>query len=152
MQVAIDDIKQAITPIAAQLGYEIVDVDYKKSGDGDNLTVYIWRKGGISLDDCENFHKSIDAVLDELDPTSGGAYVLNISSPGLDRPIVTADDFRRNLDEQIELLYVIPRGKKTKTHGILVSYNDTEIIIDQNDKQAVIKRSDISAVRPYIKF
>ena len=62
-------VEDLVTPIADELGLEIVEVVFEKKYDGMNLTIYIDKKGGVNLDDCEAFHKAIDEPLDELDPT-----------------------------------------------------------------------------------
>ena len=63
-----------------------------KKVNGNNLTIYIDKVGGVTIDDCEALHRLIDAPLDELDPTGGVAYTLNVSSCGLDRPLKNLKD------------------------------------------------------------
>lgn len=75
-----ENVFRKINPIVEGLGYEIVDVEWAKRDGADNLTVYIDIPTGVSLDDCEKVHRAIDPVLDELDPTDGKPYVLNVSS------------------------------------------------------------------------
>lgn len=81
-------VEEKLTPIILNLGYELVDVEYSKKHSGSSLTVYIASATGISLDDCEKVHRAIDPILDELNPTGEEPYTLNVSSPGLDRPLV----------------------------------------------------------------
>lgn len=95
--------KEKITPLIEQMGYEVVDIEYKKIYDDMNLTFFIYKKEGISLEDCENVNNMIELPLDEIDITDGQPYILNISSPGLDRPIITDKDFERNIDTEIEV-------------------------------------------------
>ena len=73
--------------IVEENGAELCDVEFKKINDEDNLTVFLYTEDGITLNDCERIHKIIDPVLDELDPTKGEPYRLNVSSLGLDRPL-----------------------------------------------------------------
>ena len=87
------EIREYLEKIALPMGIEIVDVETK----GDNLTVFIETENGVDLDTCEKFHNAIMEPIDELDPSYGAAYTLNVSSPGLDRPFVTARDFQRNI-------------------------------------------------------
>ena len=79
----IQEIQAALEPIAAEMDIEIVEVEFKQ-GREPALTVYIDIEGGVDLNTCEKFHRAIDPVLDELDPTDGAPYTLNVSSPGLD--------------------------------------------------------------------
>lgn len=144
--------KQIITPVVVSLGFEVVDIEYKKQYNENNLTVYIYKKGGVSLDDCELVNNALDTVLEENDPTEGQTYNLNISSPGLDRKVVSCDDFRRSLDTDLELVFVNPMGKRKQTHGMLISYDDESVTIRQKDKDTKYERSNLSIIRPYINF
>ena len=85
---SIEEIQNALQPIADELGLEIVDVEFKQ-GREPALTVFIDKDGGVDLNACESFHRAIDPVLDEIDPTFGAPYTLNVSSPGVDRPLKT---------------------------------------------------------------
>ena len=82
MAKVLDIVEEKINPIIEKLGYEVVEVEYGKKVDGMNMTFYIDKKGGITLDDCEIVHKAIDAPLDEINPTGDEKYILNISSCG----------------------------------------------------------------------
>ncbi|HKL73839.1 MAG TPA: ribosome maturation factor RimP [Clostridia bacterium] len=144
--------KQIITPVVVSLGFEVVDIEYKKQYNENNLTVYIYKKGGVSLDDCELVNNALDTVLEENDPTEGQTYNLNISSPGLDRKVVSCADFRRSLDTDLELVFVNPMGKRKQTHGMLISYDDESVTIRQKDKDTKYERSNLSIIRPYINF
>ncbi len=85
-------IDKLLRPKIEELGYEIVDIEYVKKYGQMNLTVFIDIPRGVSLDDCELVHNAVNPILDEADPIKE-AYVLNISSPGLDRPFKKQRDF-----------------------------------------------------------
>jgi len=147
----INRVKEAISPVVENLGYEIVDISYEKKYEEMNLTIFIYKKG-LTLDDCEKVHYAIDPILDELDPTNGKPYNLNISSPGLDRPFKTQRDFERNYGEEVELkLYAPFRGKKI-FEGVLKNRaeNVTVIICDENEMS--FENTKIALVRPLVKF
>ena len=91
----IEEIEQALQPIADGLAIEIVEIEFKQ-GKEPALTVYIDTENGVDLDTCEKFHRAIDPVLDEVDPTFGSPYTLNVSSPGLDRPLKTDRETTKN--------------------------------------------------------
>ena len=152
MNVIAERAKKELTPLIESIGYEVVDVDWSKSYGENNLTVFIYKKGGITLDDCEKVNDALDAFLDENDLTDGQAYNFNVSSPGLDRPVVTPDDFRRSLDTELEILFKNPIGKKKKANGILVSYDDATVTLLVKDKETVFDRQNAEVIRPYIKF
>ena len=109
---SIEEIESALLPIATEQNPEIVEVEFKQ-GKEPALTVYIDTEGGVDLNICEKFHRAIDPVLDEVDPTFGAPYTLNVSSPGLDRPLKTARDFEKNIGNKVEIkLYAPMTGKK----------------------------------------
>jgi len=143
----VEKLTEVLSPKALELGYEIVEIKYEKA----ELTVYIWKKGGVDLNDCEKFHNAASEMLDEVDFTSGAQYTLSVSSPGLDRLIISDDDYRRNLDEEVEIIFDKATGKK-KTHGKLVDYSQDEVVLSEGNKQKNYNKKDISVLRPYIKF
>lgn len=94
-----DAVKALVQPIAEGMGLYVLEVLYEKKYDGMNLTVVIDKEGGVTINDCEALHNAIDAPLDELDPIQG-SYTLNVSSPGLDRPLKLDWDYKRNLGKK----------------------------------------------------
>lgn len=151
MSKTVDAVKEIIEPISEKLGYEIVDIEYAKKFDGMNLTIYIYKKGGVSLEDCEAFHRAIDEPLDALDPSDNTPYILNVSSPGLDRPIKTDADLNRNLGEKIGISLYAPVEKKKNFCGILTAF-DASFITIEADKTYTIERKMIAAIKPHIEF
>lgn len=148
----IEKVSGAIEGIVGRLGYEIVEIEYKKRYDAFNLTVYIYSRAGISLDDCEKVHLAIDPVLDELDPTDGKPYVLNVSSPGLDRPIKTERDFERAIGTEVEIkLYAPLKGKKV-FEGKLIELRDNIIKLETVKGETVFEKSKVAVIRPLVKF
>lgn len=147
-----EKVQEFLTPIVENEGYEIVDVAYEKKVDGYNLTVFIDHLNGISLDDCEKVHNAIDLPLDELDPTNGASYTLNVSSPGLDRPFKTDRDFERNIGVMVEVsLYAAIKRCKNFV-GELLSF-DTDFIEIKTKKETIkLERKNIAKVCKYIEF
>ena len=98
------EIRDVLEPLARDLGVEIYEIVFKQ-GKNPSLTVYLdtEKEGGIDLNTCESFHNAADPVLDELDPTYGQPYTLNISSPGLDRPFKKDRDYLRNIGKKVEV-------------------------------------------------
>ena len=115
---------------------ELVDVEFKMSKTP-SLTVYIDTEDGVDLNTCEKYHRAIDGPLDEFDFTLGAAYTLNVSSPGLDRPLKTQRDFDRAMGQEVEIkLYAPEKGKKF-FEGTLVGYdgNNAIVLIDGEEKK-----------------
>lgn len=148
-----EQIESFIEPIVTKLGYEIVEVEFAKKYNGDNLTVFIDKKDGyIDIVDCETVHNAIDEPLDELDPTAGKPYTLNVSSPGIDRAIVTDKDYNRNLGEVLEVKLFQAIQKKKIFIGKLLSFDETSIELEIENENVKLERKMISKATKYIEF
>ena len=139
-------------PIAKEIGYDLVDVEFVKEGSSYFLRVYIDKPGGINLDDCQKMSELLSDKLDEVDPISV-SYYLEVSSPGLDRPLKTDKDLKRNIGKDIEVkLYNNWNGKKIFV-GILENFNEKEVIIMEEEMGEVnIPKESISIIRMAVKF
>ncbi|MBQ8177580.1 MAG: ribosome maturation factor RimP [Clostridia bacterium] len=142
--------EEVITPVVEKLGYEVVEIKFQRVGKKNTLTVFIYKKGGITLDDCIVVNDALDLPLESADITNGIAYDLNISSPGLDRPIVTDRDYARNQGEMVEAIYLKPIGKVKKIVGELVGQDDDNIILTVKDKETLVPKSNVKVLQPYI--
>ncbi len=148
-----EQIEKFIEPIVTELGYEIVEVEFAKKHNGDNLTVFIDKKDGyIDIVDCETVHTAIDEPLDELDPTQGKPYTLNVSSPGIDRPIVSDKDYNRNLGEVLEVKLFQAIQKKKIFIGKLLSFDETSIELEVENETVKLERKMISKATKYIEI
>lgn len=147
-----EEVREFITPIVEKLGYEIVDVEFAKKYNGDNLTVFIDKDGGVGIEDCETVHNAINEPLDELNPTNDNPYILNVSSPGIDRPIVTDKDFKRNLNEIIEVKLYQAVNRKKNYVGELVNFDENKITLNVDGTEIELERKMISKATKYIDF
>ncbi|MBO4262879.1 MAG: ribosome maturation factor RimP [Clostridia bacterium] len=124
-----EEISAAISGIAEKMNVEIFGIE-AKVGKEPHVTVYADTEDGIDLDTLEKFHNAIDPILDEIDVSYGSPYTLNVSSPGLDRPLKTDRDFERKLGCDVELkLYKQLKGKKY-FEGKLVGYDGKNVVIE----------------------
>ncbi len=140
-------------PIVENLGFELVETRFDKNHGENNLTFYIYKKGGIMIEDCETVSKALDPIMDDNDVSHGEFYYLNVSSLGLDRPVVTNDDYRRSEGEDLELIFSPNAGqKRKKTHGILLSYDEESVTIEEKGKPVTYKRDVLGTVRPFLNF
>lgn len=146
------EIMSQTTPVVEAAGCELVEVTWGKDYSGDALTFFVFKEGGVSLDDCERVHNALDLFLDNNEPSSVG-YTLNVSSLGLDRPIVTLDDFRRSLNTEIEVFYQSPVGKAKSVVGVLSAY-DTEFVTLNTKKLGVvtIEKTNVAKAMPFVRF
>jgi len=132
-------------------GIELVDVSFYKQYGKLTVEAYLWKKEGICLDDCEKVHNLFSASLDALEDDFADDYVLNVSSSGLDRKIVTDDDYRRALDTEIECI----DAQKNKTHGVLISFDNENVVVrtdGKKPKDITLKRNLLTKVQPYVRF
>ena len=147
-----EQVYELVAPIAESFGLEVIEVLYEKKYDGMNLTVVIDKEGGVTIDDCEKLHRAIDGPLDELDPIDT-AYILNVSSPGIDRPLTLERDYKRNLNKKISVKLYKPLDGKKAYEGVLVNYDeDTFTIETKNGKQITFNKKDTAKVEPVIEF
>ena len=131
--------------IAEQMGFELVDVSLDKEPTGRYLRIYIDRDEGITLDDCEKYHKAVRPLLESYDYD-----FMEVSSPGIDRPLKTDRDFERALGEEVEIhLFRALDGVKTLT-GTLAGLEDGEILLDTPEGEKRIPRKAASLVKPIV--
>lgn len=139
-------------PFVEQADCELVDVEYVKEGSDWFLRIYIDKPGGVTLDDCENVSRPLSDKLDELDPISHNFY-LEVSSPGLERPLKKPADFTRAIGSPVEIrLYKAVDGVK-KYEGELVAF-DGESLTIRTDKDENLKFTidQISKAKKVYKF
>ena len=147
----IQEIENALAPIAAELNIEIVEVELKQ-GREPALTVYIDTETGVDLNTCEAFHRAIDPVLDELDPTFGAPYTLNVSSPGVDRPLKTDRDFQKCFGKKVEIKLFAPIKGKKYFEVMLVDKDENCIIVEDKGEQWKIELTRIAKINRAIEF
>ena len=148
---SIEEISAVLQPIAEELNLEIVEIEFKQ-GREPALTVYIDTETGVDLNTCEKFHRAIDPVLDELDPTFGGAYTLNVSSPGLDRPLKTERDFQKCLGEKVEVKLFAPYMGKKFFESKLLAFDDNTVTIEEKGESLKLEKSKIAKICRAIDF
>lgn len=146
------EIFEFCSKIAEPLGIRLVDVEFKQ-GKNPSLTLFIDKEGGMDLDTCEIFHRAIDEPLDQLDPTFGLPYTLNVSSPGVDRPFKTDEDFNSHIGQRVEVkLYNSIKGKKFYD-GILEGYDGKTITLKVDAKTTfTIELKNVVKVNEYVDF
>ncbi|WP_018999032.1 ribosome maturation factor RimP [Megamonas rupellensis] len=144
-------VEEAVEKIAEEIlantDYELVDVEYVKERDW-FLRVYIDKEGGIGLDDCQEVSGLLDEKLEELNIIND-RYILEVSSPGLDRALKKEKDFKREMGKVVDItLYKAIDGEKMLT-GKLTGYTKDIITIDKTREIAL---KDIALVRLHIDF
>ncbi|MBR1797284.1 MAG: ribosome maturation factor RimP [Clostridiales bacterium] len=139
-------------PYAEQMGFDLVDAEYKKEGQSMFLRLFIDRKGGISTDDCEALSKVVDPILDEK--LHHDADYFEVSSPGLTRPLQDLSDYRRYEGELIDvnLFKADETGVKSFT-GRIVGVNDDKVSFEKdNGTRSELMLQDISKAVRHLDF
>ncbi len=137
----LSDIEQHARKIAESEGLELKDLEYKTGQSRSLLRVFIDKNGGVTLNDCENVSRQLSAVLDVNDLVRE-AYVLEVSSPGMDRPFKTDQDYQKSLGRTVRISYEVD-GKILHAIGLLKDVDSNAVTIQQQDSDIHIQRSQI---------
>jgi ribosome maturation factor RimP len=128
----LEQVRRIAAPLAAQEGMELVDVELGGPGGRQTLRLFIDKAGGVSLEDCTAVSRAVSAALDVEDPIQG-PYDLEVSSPGLDRPLRTPEHFRKSVGQKVRVRTFGPisncDNRKTFV-GILKGYEDGKVAVD----------------------
>lgn len=140
-----------IMPILESNGFELVDIEYVKEGGSWYLRAYIDKPGGIAVDDCEIVSRALSDLLDKEDFIEE-AYILEVSSPGLLRPIKKDKDYQRNMGKEVEIHLFKMVDKKKEFVGTLKAYDAETVTIASDEEEKTFVRKEIALIRPYIEF
>lgn len=144
-----ESVKAMAEPIAAELGLSIWDVRYQKEGAQWYLRIFIDKEEGVSIDDCEKMSRAVDEPLDKLDPVKE-AYILEVSSPGIERELTREEHFERFKGADIMVRLIRPMeilGKEFK--GVLKDFTkDTITVVDHSgENEVTVNRKDTAWVK-----
>lgn len=144
--------ERLVMPIIDEKGFEFVDTEFVKEGNSHYLRVFVDKPGGITIDDLESVSRSLSDKLDENDFIDE-QYILEVSSPGLGRPMKKDRDFDRNMEKVVEIhLYKAQDGEK-EWIGQLKGYDEETITIELEEGNEIkLDRANVSLAREYIEF
>ena len=137
-----DELKQLLSPTISDMGYELWGCEYLSQGRHSLLRIYIDKSDGIGVEDCEAVSKQVSALLDVEDPIPGN-YSLEISSPGIPRPLFYDWQYQRYVGQPLQLKTFKPVGGKRKLQGIIVSASESSVVVDVNNEHQEILLSNI---------
>ena len=148
-----ETVRDLLLDTVEELGYELWDVEYVKEGSRWYLRITIDHENGISIDDCEKVHRTIDPILDEADPIAD-SYYLEVSSPGLERVLRLPAHFAACTGAKIQCKLFQPVDGVRAPVGILTDYDEqTDSVILQIDAQSLtIPRANISRANVVFDF
>jgi len=139
-------------PIVTGFGFELVDVEYVKEVGTWYLRAYIDKPGGITVDDCEAVSRRFSDILDEKDYIAD-AYIFEVSSPGLGRPLKKEKDFQRSLGEEVEVKTYRAIDRQKEFTGVLKAYDKDTVTIEYEDHTTqTFDKSEIALIRLALDF
>jgi ribosome maturation factor RimP len=126
----IERVREIAAQVGASSGVEVVEVDMRGSGGSRMLRVFIDKPGGVTHEDCANVSRELSTILDVEDAVPGGSYVLEVSSPGLDRKLSRPADFERFTGSRIKLTTRTPVNGSKHFEGRLQSFQDGRLTME----------------------
>jgi len=139
-------LNRLLQPLVEELGYEFVGLEYGGAPNNAVLRIYIDHEGGVDLDDCTRVSHEVAALLDVEDPIRG-RYNLEISSPGLDRPLFTPAQFERFAGERAAVHLFAPQDGRRKFSGRIVGVEHETIRLDVDGKEVSLDFANIAKAR-----
>lgn len=152
-----DQVVNIISPVLAKLGFELFDVEFVKEGKSKFLRIYIDKPGGITIEECVIASENISEALDQTEPDPiPEAYYLEVSSPGAERPLKTAEAIENAINEWVHLSFYSAVDGEKGVEGRLIEVTDDEYVLEVKDKTRRIKKqfvkSNVSLIRLAIEF
>lgn len=147
--------EELVLPIIEERGFELVDVEYVKEGSNYYLRVYADKEGGIDINDCVEVSRALNPKLDAYEKEFKEPYILEVSSPGLLRPLKKDKDFARNVGKMVEMKLFKPvdGSDEKEFEAELKSFDEKTItVILEDDSEVVIDRSNLALIRLAFDF
>lgn len=151
MRSAPDKVNQLIGQVVEPMGYELVGIEYRRGADSGLLRVYIDQDGGIMLDDCVAVSRQVSAMLDVEDPLKEG-YQLEVSSPGVDRPLFAKEHFERFAGSMIRVKLHMKLNGRKKFEGVLKGIQDENVVLEMDGEMEYLPLDQIDSARLVPEF
>ena len=141
-----------LMPLMTENNFELVDVEYVKEAGTWYLRAYIDKEGGIAVDDCEVISRALSDWLDKEDFIDD-SYILEVSSPGLGRPLKKEKDFVRSMGKDVDVRLYRQLNKQKEFTGALSAYDENTVTLTMEDgSQMVFEKADIALIRLALDF
>lgn len=145
------ELRALLEPVVNVLGCELVGIEYLPQGKRSLLRVYIDKEGGVTIDDCGDVSHQISAVMDVEDPIRE-QYTLEVSSPGLDRPLFTIEHFARYIGSRVKLRLYAAVNERRNFSGTITATEQNNVIVDVDGEQMVFDLDSIEKARLVPEF
>jgi ribosome maturation factor RimP len=139
-----NELIEMLEPVVTALGYEMLGIEYFRQKDGSMLRLYIDNDAGITIDDCTRVNHQVIGVLDVHDPIKE-KYFLEISSPGLDRPLFTLEQFQRFTGEKVKMKLREKIEDRRKIKGVIKAVEETAVLISDDGVDYLIPADAIDS-------
>ncbi len=133
----LEQLQDILTPVIEALGYKCWGIEYAAQGRHSVLRVYIDHENGILVDDCEVVSRQLSAVMDVEDPISS-EYTLEVSSPGIDRPLFTLEQFAQYIGEQVKIKLRSPVEERRSYQGLIRSVEDQDVVVQVDEYEYLL--------------
>jgi ribosome maturation factor RimP len=147
----LQEVREVVEPILQSQGYELVDLEYQRESRGWVLRIYLDREGGITLDDCSGVSHEVGAVL-EVKDVIPNAYVLEVSSPGLTRPLKKPEDYNRFRNQLVKIKLFQPLDGRRNFKGILLGLEVETVRVEADGQVFEIPLQSIAKANLEIDF
>jgi ribosome maturation factor RimP len=137
---------ELVAPAIEALGCECLGLEYSPRRGSSLLRIYIDRPEGITVEDCEAVSREVEALLDVNDPIAG-RYTLEVSSPGVDRPLFTPEHFARFVGETVVVTLVAPVAGRRRLQGPIRAVTGRDITLEVDGESLVIDHGDVQKAR-----
>ncbi|HOJ92638.1 MAG TPA: ribosome maturation factor RimP [Dictyoglomaceae bacterium] len=144
-------LREIIEPICENNSFEFVDLEYQRETHGWVLRVYIDKPGGITVEDCAHISERISKELDIADPIPH-SYILEVSSPGLDKPLKKKRDFERHIGEKVNVYFLEPFEGKKNIEGVIYGTDEEDVLLQVGENIKTIPLSKIQKALLIVEF
>jgi ribosome maturation factor RimP len=142
-----EELNALLAPLIRDLGLELVGIEFSPGRGGSLLRVYVDApERPVTIDDCERASREISAALDVNDPVAG-RYTLEVSSPGLDRPLFTPEQFARFIGQAVKINVNLPLDGRRRFHGTITAIEGDRITIEQDGEAVTIVHTNVAKAR-----
>ncbi len=138
------ELNELLEPVVTALGYDMLGIEYLKQKDGSLLRLYIDNEAGITIDDCSRVNHQVIGVLDVHDPIKE-RYYLEVSSPGLDRPLFTMQQFERFLGEKVKMKLREKVQERRKITGVIKAVEAEAVLVSEDNVDYLIPAAAIDS-------
>lgn len=151
MSSKLEQLQAMLAPVVEALGYECWGVEFISQGRHSLLRVYIDHTNGIQVDDCEKVSRQVSGVLDVEDPISS-EYTLEVSSPGMDRPLFTLEQFAKHAGEQVKIKLRSPFEGRRNFQGLLKGVEEQDVIVQADEHEYLLPVDSIEKANIIPRF